>query len=334
VRSPPEDLETDALIASLAEGGGFDVQTADYATVGGGSHHWVVADVTGAPGFVTVDDLDQKSWLGDTRDRVFEGHRRCLGTAVALRDSGLGFVLAPILTPRGEAVRRAGPRYAVALYPFVDGQSGAFGRYEEAERSAVLAMLTQLHAATPVVASMADTVDLEIPGRRSLESALHDVDQTWWGGPLSENARQVLAPRAAHVADLLALAGRLSAEVGQSKDRWVVTHGEPHAANVMKTPAGHVLIDWDTVALGPPERDLWMLVGGGDFEPGFEPAATGYDLDEAALRYFRLRWALADIAAFTEVLRSPHQHSPDTAWALDNLTYYLSTRFQWSAMLG
>ena len=43
---------------------------------------------------------------------------------------------------------------------------------------------------------------------------------------------------------------------------WVVTHGEPHPVNVMQTDAGRVLIDWDTVAIAPPERDLWMVICG------------------------------------------------------------------------
>lgn len=328
MRSPPEDFETDALIMSLAQGWGFDTDSASYAPVGGGSYHWVVTDVTGARGFVTVDDLDQKPWLGDTRDRVFEGLGRSFDTAVALRDSGLGFVVAPILTASGETVRRIGQRYAVAFFPFVDGQPGVFGQNEAAERSAILGMLAELHAATPIVASLALTIDLEIPGRRSLESALHDVDQTWSGGPFSEGARQLLALQASHVAERLALADRLSAEVGKSSDRWVITHGEPHAGNVMRTPAGHVLIDWDTVALGPPERDLWMLLDDGAVEIGVYSAATDQQLDQAALRYFRLRWDLADIAAFTDLLRSPHHHNEDAARALDNLRGYLASRDQ------
>jgi hypothetical protein len=326
VRTPPEDFETDALITSLAEGWGFDTATAEYAAVGGGSYHWLVTYVAGERRFVTVDDLDQKPWLGDARDQVLEGLGRSYETAIALRDAGLGFVVAPIRTASGEALRRIGDRYSVALFPFVDGQAGEFGQYEEGDRSAILAMLVELHAATPIVASFAATIDLEIPGRRSLESALQDVDQTWSCGPYSEGARQLLQPQASHVAEQLVLADRLSAEVGKSRGGWVITHGEPHAANVMRTAAGHVLIDWDTVALGPPERDLWMLVDDGAVGMPVYSVATGHQLDQAALRYFRLRWDLADTAAFTDLLRSAHRHSEDTARALDNLRWDLASR--------
>ncbi len=48
-------------------------------------------------------------------------------------------------------------------------------------------------------------------------------------------------------------------KVASREDRLVITHGEPHAANVMGSPGGLVLVDWDTVLLAPPERDLWGI---------------------------------------------------------------------------
>jgi len=98
VRALPEEFDTSALIGFLADGWGFDVETIDYAPVGFGSYHWVATDVGGARGFVTVDDLDRKHWLGDARESAFEGLMCAFGSAVALRDAGLAFVVAPILT--------------------------------------------------------------------------------------------------------------------------------------------------------------------------------------------------------------------------------------------
>jgi hypothetical protein len=312
VRALPEEFETSDLIDVLADGWGFDVEAADYAAVGGGSYHWVVRDREGTRGFVTVDDLDRKPWFGEPRESVFDGLRRAFDTAVALRDGGLGFVVAPIPASRGETVCRIGPRYTIALFPFVAGHAGRFGHYDAGERAAVVTMLAELHAATPTVGSVAPRIDLELPGRRRLEGALRELNETWSGGPFSEPARQALARHASDVAELLALADRLSAEVASRSIEWVVTHGEPHAANVMRTGESHVLVDWDTVALAPPERDLWMLV---------EDGATGHHVDEVAVDFFRLMWDLADIAAFTDVLRSPHRHSEDTVKAYDGLTH-------------
>jgi spectinomycin phosphotransferase len=332
VRALPDDFEAGALIGPLADGWGFEVESSEYAAVGGGSYHWTVSDADGTRGFVTVDDLDRKPWLGDTRTSVFDGLRRAFDTAAALRDAGLGFVVAPIPTGRGETVLRIGPRHTIALFPFVAGPAGRFGRYESAERAAVLTMLAELHAATPAVATVAHSIDLELPGRDQFEASLGDLDETWSGGPFSEPARELLAQHARYVAELLALADRLAVDVAPPST-WVVTHGEPHAGNVIRTEERHVLVDWDTVALAPPERDLWMLVGDSGEEATGYSEATGRELDDVALDFFRLRWDLNDLAAFTDELRSPHRDSPDTAKAFDALTYYLGGRDRWAALL-
>ena len=230
----PDGFEVSDLVGALADAWALEVATIDYVAVGGGSYHWVVHDVDGTRRFVTVDDLDQKPWLGDSRDAVLVGLRRAFDTAGALHDLGLGFVVAPIRTDRGETVRRIGERHAVALFPFVDGHAGRFGHYEDAAtRAAVFEMLADLHRATPAVTSLAREIGLEVPGRRHIEAGLRERNETWAGGPFSERARQQLAAHAADVAELLALADRLAADVAGRGSEWVVTHGEPHAANVM-----------------------------------------------------------------------------------------------------
>jgi spectinomycin phosphotransferase len=326
-------LETSAVSDFVADGWGLEVEAVDYAAVGGGSYHWVVS-LEGRRGFVTADDLDQKPWLGETRESAFEGLGRAFSTAAALRDSGLDFVVAPIQMDGGETVRRVGSRHSMALFPFVAGQAGTFGQYETAERRALLAMLTELHRATPLVVSTASRVDLDLPGRRRLEAALGELDQTWSAGPFSEPARRALARHLSDVVELLGFSDGLSVEVTRRSGDWVVTHGEPHGGNVMRTGDGYVLVDWDTVALAPPERDLWMLVTDDGEEAAAYAEATGHELDQATMHFFRLRWDLADIAAFTDLLRSPHERTKDTEKAYDALMLYLGIRDQWAARLA
>ena len=87
------------------------------------------------------------------------------------------------------------------------------------------------------------------------------MDQPWTGGPFSEPARQVLARHAARMVELLAWPTGSPPRWRHASAPWVITHGEPHAGNVMRAADGHLLVDWDTVALAPPERDLWMVAG-------------------------------------------------------------------------
>jgi spectinomycin phosphotransferase len=335
VRTLPEEFDVSALVPVLAEDWGFEVAVADYAPVGAGSYHWVLSDPEGKRGFVTVDDLDQKPWFGDTRDAVFDGLRRAFDTAVALRGGGLGFVVAPMLTKQGETTCRIGPRYSIALFPFVDGQAGRSGDYETAdERVEVVAMLAELHGATSLVGSVAREIRLDIPGRRNLESALEEVERIWSAGPFSEPGRRDLAAHAANVAALLAVADQLALDVASRSTDWVITHGEPHARNVMRTGEGLVLIDWDTVALAPPERDLWMLVSGASDEASIYADATGHEPDSVAMNFFRLVWDLADLAAYLNVLRSPHHDTEDARRAYDCVQMLLGTRDPRAAPIG
>jgi spectinomycin phosphotransferase len=96
----------------------------------------------------------------------------------------------------------------------------------------------------------------------------------------------------------------------------VVTHGEPHPGNLLRTRAGLTLIDWDTVALARPERDLWMIAdaepgGGGRRLVARYQEQTGITLDPEALVAYRRLWALADLAAFTRRLRGEHHEGAD-----------------------
>jgi spectinomycin phosphotransferase len=335
VKTLPEEFETSELVGSLADSWGFAVETIDYAAVGFGSYHWVATDAAGMRRFVTVDDLERKPWLGDTRESAFDGLIRAFGSAVALRDAGLDFVLAPIPTSDGDAVRRIGPRHSIALFPFVDGRVGRHFEYETPEeRTAVIAMFARLHQATSAVDSIARTIDLDLPGRDHLVSGLKAVSQRWSGGPFSEPARQALAGRASEVAELLALLDRLVPEVARRSTDWVVTHGEPHPLNVIWTDASQWLVDWDTVAVAPAERDLWMLVGDTGDDATAYADETGQQPDQLALDFFRLMWDLKDLAEYIHVLRSPHGENDDTLMAYKGLTKCVAIRDRWAALLA
>lgn len=59
---------------------------------------------------------------------------------------------------------------------------------------------------------------------------------------------------------------------------WVVTHGEPHPGNVIRTSHGLRIIDWTTVQMAPPERDLWMLTSAFTDMIGADPVGVEDDV--------------------------------------------------------
>ena len=237
---------------------------------------------------------------------------------MALRHrAGLGFVLAPVAGGGGAALRRLGPRYGVALFPFMDGSAGSFWDYAAPDHAAwVVPMLAELHRATPAVRGVAQPRAVEVPGRADLEAALADLDRPWVGGPFSEPARAWLAANAGSVRRALGTFDELAAQVAAAGRDLLVTHGEPHPANLVRSGDRSYLIDWDTVGLAPPERDLWMLDGGAGEALAAYSQATGRELDPSALALYRLCWDLTDLSVYASFLRGPHRRTADTelAW--------------------
>jgi spectinomycin phosphotransferase len=316
MKDRPTGVTEGELRLALAEGWNLHPAELRYAPVGAGSYHWEARDPRGDRWFINLDDLDDKSWLGSSRPEAYAGLRAVLDTTRALRDqAGLGFVAAPEPAGDGATLRPVNPRYAVAVYPFVDGAGWEFGdQLAGAELDQLVDMLAALHQVTPTPQTPLAQLGLSLRGE--LEAALRDLSGAWSGGPFSEPARALLAGAAGAVRDALATFDRLTAQVTAAPSR-VITHGEPHPGNVIQTAAGPMLIDWDTVGLAVPERDLWSLITGPDDEAARRYArATGHVIDPDALDLYRIRWALDDIAAFTRQLRAPHGHTGDAeeAW--------------------
>lgn len=324
MRDRPQGLDETDLIRSLSEGWALDVAGAAYSAVGGGSYHWVVTDHGGRRYFITVDDLDERGYLGPDRELAFEGLRRAFGSARALHEEGgLEFVVAPQPTPAGESVARIDSRYTVAVFPFIDGTSRGF--YEEAppeERAELVRMLVRLHRATPVAESVARSISVQLPGRDDLERSLQNLDAEWTGGPFSEVARALLADHRAHLLRLLDDFDHLSSQVAAAGSRPVITHGEPHGGNFIRSDGRLVLVDWDTAGLALPERDLWLVDAGDGAELNLYSEASGRRVDNDAIALYRLRWKLDDIASFASRLRSPHSQTADAehAWRSLNLS--------------
>ncbi len=312
MKDRPEGITERELRLALDQGWDLRPDELRYAPVGAGSYHWTARAGHQARWFVAVDDLDGKSWLGDTRAGVYAGLRAALDTARWLRDqAGLGFVAAPEPTRDGATARLLSPRYAVALYRYIEGRNWEFGQQLPPEaRDQLIDLLAALHQVTPPPHGPVARPGL--PERDRLEQALGDLGRPWSGGPYAEPARALLAGAAGPVRDLLASFDRLAARLAAAPHQ-VITHGEPHPGNVMRAGHGLRLIDWDTVGLAIPERDLWHVLGSSDSHAARRyTRATGHPVDPDGLRCYRLRWALDDLAAFTGELRAGHE---DTAGA-------------------
>jgi len=319
VRDRPEGITERDVARALADGWDLAAWTLEYVPVGGGSYHWVAAGgALGERRFVTVDDLDDKGWLGPTRPVVLAGLRAAMDAAVTLRrQAGLGFVVDPIPAATGETVLPVGDRHAVAVFPFLTGKPGDWAEPLPApERAELITMLAALHGADPGSVRL-PRFEAGISWRGDLETALGELGQPWAGGPYAEPARELLASAARTMRRQLDALDRWAARLASAEV--VITHGEPHPGNVVHSDAGLLLIDWDTVALAPPERDLWSVVTGSGEEVRRYTELTGRRVDPAVLEFYQLRWALDDLSCFLRDLRAPHHRTPGTEHAWEAL---------------
>ncbi|GAA1756055.1 phosphotransferase [Luedemannella helvata] len=298
MHTEPADLDRAELADLVRTGWGLDAGELTYAPVGFGTHHYRSGDL-----FINVDDTD---------DWVARG--RSLGAAVLLKENNLGYVHAPRRRPDGGWLAGFGEgRYAASVYDLIDGRSGHFGDTLTApDRDAALTALRRLHDATGVLPPhLLDRDDLAIAHRATL------FDDSWADGPYALPARELITGNRTALEDKLATYDALVRET--ATDDWVITHGEPHAGNIMWTRDGDLrLIDWDTVRLAPPERDLWLL-------PGDDWTAYGRVPDARALELYRLRWELTDICDYADTFRRPHADNEDTQASWRFFAGHLST---------
>jgi spectinomycin phosphotransferase len=84
------------------------------------------------------------------------------------------------------------------------------------------------------------------------------------------------------------------------------------------------LVDWDTVRIGPRERDLWMVLD--DDRTGWDEyvAEAGPVLlrPEVVALYLEW-WSLAEVAIYVTQFRVSHDESEDTLVAWESLNKFL-----------
>ncbi len=232
--------------------------------LGFGGHHWKIGDAW----FLTADDKPHEA----------------LAAALGAVPPSVG------VAPIGPLV--AVGRWTLALYPYMTGESFAWGEFSSPEhRAETLRMVREVHR-SPFCQARFDT--FHIPGRAA--PGLHPG-----GGPFGARAADLLAGERGKIETLWRRYDHLVRDALNLRDRMVLTHGEPHPGNTMRTPDGWRLIDWDTALISHPERDLWLL-----------------EETEGALPWlldlYRLRWRLNDVAEEARRFSGDHTGTEDDAF--------------------
>jgi spectinomycin phosphotransferase len=330
VLTPPPDLDESEVARLVRHAWGLPVVRCRYLAEGMGSHHWLASDGTGSDRWFITGDRVRTRELAEELQACF--------TVARFLGERLPFVLGPQAGLDGFVTVPAGldGSLLVSVRDFLPGESGRFGEFPSTEvRVLVLRALAALHT-LPVP----DLLPRWQPALYdSIRSALIERDTTWEpAGPFAEAARHLVRVNAEALGRRLRDFAAACADLLSHRDD-VISHGEPHASNVLVLApdtararnSAIALLDWDTVRAAPRERDLAVALP--DADSADLPAAVqvyvdssdGVDaLDHDVIALFREEWALNDIDVTLTELRAPHGDTADTQAALRILGNYVT----------
>jgi spectinomycin phosphotransferase/16S rRNA (guanine(1405)-N(7))-methyltransferase len=166
-------------------------------------------------------------------------------------------------------------------------------------------MVAAVHMAPGRARRHALADDFLVPFRELTEAAC-DGWSPPASGPYTDAVARLLRENAAPLRRWLDRYDGLVALARERTGRDVLTHGEPHPGNIMRTGDDWRLIDWDTVLVAPPERDLWSLDPGDGSVLGRYAAVTGITPLPELIELYRLGWDIKDIAYDAAHFFLPH----------------------------
>ncbi len=228
-----------------------------------------------------------------------------------LRDCGVEQVIAPIETRQRQFWARM-DAFAVALFPFVEGQNGFASPLTDRLWIELGVALRGVHAAE-VPPSLSAMIAREHSSSRCrhLDRALQArIEETEFADPIAAQMDSFLRAHRDTIAHMVDRADALGSALRAHSAPLVLCHADIHAANVLIDAKGALyLVDWDTLVFAPKERDL-MFIGGGIGGAWNDPREAvlfyqGYgqtEINPSALAYYRYERFIEDIAEYCERL--------------------------------
>ncbi|WP_084145001.1 aminoglycoside phosphotransferase [Amycolatopsis jejuensis] len=285
MRSRPATIDDDTIARAIAAHWLSDVPEIAYLPWGFGAHHWR-AHGSGTTLFVTLDQLATRHTAASLES-----------TYAAASALGLSFVCAPIPARSGRFTVDTGAG-VLSVTPMLDGRSPA---QDEMDEQQIREALTELHRTPPPTGLRRWTPQVSAEFADDLRAR---TAEPWTSGPLAEEARTALAARAPDIKRWTDRYLEL-ADVATRRE-WVPTHGEPHNDNQVVAAGKLWLVDWESLALAPRERDYADL-----------PATPG--LDPEMVELFALDWRLSELREYADWFHAPHTGTEDDHLALQGL---------------
>ena len=250
-----------------------------------------------------------------------------LAVPFCLHSQGIPHVMAPLPTA-GQALWVTVDGFALSLYPFIDARTASDAGLTLADWRALGVTLHQIHTCR-LPAGLARDLPQETftPSRRHVLAELADLlGKRVFDDPIQAALAEFWRSRQQVIQTVIERADSLGAELRRETWPRVLCHADLHTWNVLVDAARQIwIVDWDEVIVAPRERDLMFVVGGigrGLVKPAeTESFLAGYGvptIDPRALEYYRVAWAVQDMAAYAEqVVFAPDAGEPTRRAAME-----------------
>lgn len=256
-------------------------------------------------------------WISIRRD--LDGHfPGAYEVPLLLRESGKEFVLAPLAGHDGRVVHRIAD-FPVVTFPYVERATASSAPPTPGQIDLLMSQLHEVHTFEPPASRPVElpTEDFRFPFDNDLDKALQVAlnGAAAQCGPYGGRLADLVARRWGHLTDLREEAARVA---DRCTARWrgerpALTHGDPSLTNVL-FGQGVDIIDWGGAMWAPPERDWAALTRVFGTAPQGRPAF---------LRFYELRWTLAEVAEYATRFTGPHTGDADDDAMWGRLARYL-----------
>ena len=295
-----------------------DAYTLDIAAIafhpkGEASYSYVAADGSGGRWLIKVQETARMANLEARLQAVRFVYAVCDFTQV----------VAPRQSRWGECTRRY-EQYTITVYPFVEGDPVEPGQQTEAYASGLASLLGAFHQLGRRLPFPIPKETFDYPFEAPILKALRTVEAPGQlANPVQEQLRELMLTHRSNIFTTLETMSQLAVEVRRLDLDSVFIHGDPNWANILVDRSGALhLLDWDDLALGPPEHDLVFF---SDRSPArFEAFLRQYlAINEGArlhselFAFYHYRWTLQEIADYTTriLFRNVNPAEDEHNWA-------------------
>lgn len=237
--------------------------------------------------------------------RDIQGHvPTAYEAAFELRNLGHEYVVAPLARPDGSVVGNI-QGFPIVVFPFIEkGESLAQCRVISSESGIALTrLIDRLHCESSI-RTMVPTEDFGLPFLANLERTIEELEGPYQeAGPFTRPLQGLIAGYRDVLRKAIRTAQDLGAECRHCADRFVLTHGEPSAANVIGLGSRLHIVDWGALRWAPPERDWFHTI---------RTMGVGPRYQERTLSFYEVRWFLSELAEYICVFAGAHDRSLDT----------------------